>query len=52
MRRLGIKPAFMRRLGPYVFKEKLESIHQKIESVTRIFDKMLLFLWLFFKRIR
>ena len=39
----GIKPAFLRRLGPYVTKEELESIYQKIESVTRIFEKMLLF---------
>ena len=45
----GIKPAFLRRLGPYVTKEELESIYQKIESVTRIFEKMLLFLFFFFQ---
>ena len=41
----GIKPAFLRRLGPYVTKEKLESIYQKIVSVTvtHIFREMLLF---------
>ena len=44
----GIKPAFLRRLGPYVTKEELESIYQKIESVTRIFEKMLFFS--FFKK--
>ena len=38
----GIKPAFLRRLGPYVTKEERESINQKIESATRIFEKMLL----------
>ena len=43
IRRLGIKPAFLRRIGPYVTKEELESIYQKNESVTRIFEKMLLF---------
>ena len=41
--RLGSKPALLRRLGPCVTKEELESLHQKIESVTRIFDKMLFF---------
>ena len=40
----GIKPAFLCRLGPYVTKEELESIYQKNESVTRIFEKMLLFI--------
>ena len=34
--------------GPCVTKEELESLHQKIESVTRIFEKMLLFV--FFKK--
>ena len=33
----GVKPVFLRRLGPYVTKEELESIYQKSESVTRIF---------------
>ena len=41
----GIKPAFLCRLGPYVTKDELESIYQKNESVTRIFEKMLLFLF-------
>ena len=41
--RLGSKPALLRRLGPCVTKEELESLHQKTESVTRIFEKMLLF---------
>ena len=41
--RLGSKPALLRRLGPCVTKEELESLHQKNESVTRIFEKMLLF---------
>ena len=49
IRRLGIRPAFLRRLGPYVTKEELESIYQKNESVTRIFGKMLLFS-VFFKK--
>ena len=40
--RLGSKPALLRRLGPRVTKEELESLHQKNESVTRIFEKMLL----------
>ena len=43
IRELRIKPAFLRCLGPYVTKEELESIYQKNESVTRIFEKMLLF---------
>ena len=43
IRRLGSKPALLRRLGPCVTKEELESLHQKIESITRIFVKMLLF---------
>ena len=44
IRRPGINPAVLRRLGPYVTKEELESIYQKNESITRIFDfKMLLF---------
>ena len=47
--RLGSKPALLRRLGPCVTKEELESLHQKNESVTRIFEKMLLF-FLFFKK--
>ena len=46
--RLGSTPALLRRLGPCVTKEELESLHQKIESVTRIFEKMLLFF--FFKK--
>ena len=37
------KPAFLRRLGPCVTKEELESVHQKIESLTRIFEEMSLF---------
>ena len=44
IRELGIKPAFLRRLGPSVTKEELESVHQKIESLTRIFEEMSLFL--------
>jgi hypothetical protein len=34
---------FWHRLGPCVTKEELESVYEKIESVTRIFEKMLLF---------
>ena len=37
------------RLGPCVTKEELESVYEKIESVTRIFEKMLLF-YVFFKK--
>ena len=43
IRRLGVKPAFLRRLGPYVTKEELGSIYQKNESVTRIFEKCYFF---------
>ena len=43
IRRLEIKPAFLRRLGSYVTKEELESIYQTNESLTRIFEKMLFF---------
>ena len=43
IRELGIKPAFLRRLGPSVTKEELESVHKKIESLTRIFEEMSLF---------
>ena len=43
IRELGIKPAFLRRLGPSVTKEELESVYQKIESLTRIFEEMSLF---------
>ena len=49
IRRLGIKPAFLRRLGPYVTKEELESIYQKNESVTRIFLEYAAFLCVFKK---
>ena len=48
--RLGSKPALLRRLGPCVTKEELESLHQKNESVTRIFEKMLLFFLIFKKK--
>ena len=41
---LGIKPDFLRRLGPSVTKEELESVYKKIESLTRIFEEMLLFM--------
>ena len=41
--RLGSKPVLLRRLGPCVTKEELEFLHQKTESITRIFVKMLLF---------
>ena len=41
--RLGSTPALLRRLGPCVTKEELESLYQKNKSVTRIFEKMLLF---------
>ena len=47
--RLGFTPALLRRLGPCVTKEELESVYQKIESVTRIFEKMPLFC-VFFKK--
>ena len=40
IRELGIKPAFLRRLGPSVTKEEFESVYQKIESLTRIFEEM------------
>jgi hypothetical protein len=40
---------FWHRLGPCVTKEELESVYQKIESVTRIFEKMSLFC-VFFKK--
>ena len=44
IRELGIKPAFLRRLGPSVTKEELGSIYKKkIESLTRIFEEMPLF---------
>ena len=43
IRELRMKPAFLRCLGPYVTKEELESIYQKIESLTRIFEEMSLF---------
>ena len=43
IRELRIKPAFLRCLGPYVTKEDLESIYQKTESLTRIFEEMQLF---------
>ena len=49
---LGIRPAFLRRLGPCATKEELESIVHipKGKSVTRIFEKkMLLFLCVFKK---
>ena len=36
--------ALLRRLGPCVTKEELESLYQNNESVTRIFEKMLFFL--------
>ena len=48
--RLGSTPALLRRLGPCVTKEELESLHQKIESVTRISEKMLLFFLIFKKK--
>ena len=43
IRELRIKLAFLRCLGLYVTKEELESIYQKIESLTRIFEEMPLF---------
>ena len=49
IRELGIKPGFLRRLGPSVTKEELESVYNKIESLTRIFEEMLLFN-VFFKK--
>ena len=48
--RLGSKPALLRRLGPCVTKEELEFLHQKAESITRIFVKMLLFFLIFKKK--
>ena len=48
--RLGSKPALLRRLGPCVTKEELESLLKKNESVTRIFEKMLLFFLIFKKK--
>ena len=48
--RLGSKPALLRRLGPCVTKAELESRHQKNDSVTRIFKKMLLFFLVFKKK--
>ena len=39
IRRLGIKPAFLRRFGPYVTKEEFESTYKKNESETRISRK-------------
>ena len=44
-----IYTVFWHRLGPCVTKEELESVYQKIESVTRIFEKMSLFC-VFFKK--
>ena len=42
MFRVGLARAFLRRLGAYVTKEKLESLYQNNEFVTSIFEKMLL----------
>ena len=40
-----IYTVFWHRLGPCVTKEELESVYQKIESVTRIFEMMFLFVF-------
>ena len=49
IRELRTKPAFLRRLGPSVTKEELESVHQKTESLTRIFEEMSLSFFFFQK---
>ena len=48
--RLGTKAAILRRLGPYATKGGLVSIYKKTSlQVTRVFEKMLLFLCVFKK---